>query len=91
MGAIHQSHPDIINRLHRAQGHLNKVVQMIEQDEGCLEVAQQFHAVVEALNKAKKIFIHDHIEHCLEHVAIEPDSRSRRKQLAEFKEIYKFL
>ena len=38
---IHQSHPDIVKRLRRAAGHLNKVVGMIEEDRSCLDLAQQ--------------------------------------------------
>jgi DNA-binding FrmR family transcriptional regulator len=91
MGEVHRSHPKIISRVHRAQGHLNKVSKMIEEGESCLKVAQQFHAVVQALEKAKKLFIHDHIEHCLDHVAEAAPGKSRKKQLDEFKEIYKFL
>lgn len=91
MGKIHQSHADIVRRVHRAQGHLNKVSKMIEASEDCLKVAQQFHAVVQALEKAKRLFIHDHIDHCLDHVAEKASGKSRKRQLDEFKEIYKFL
>ena len=40
----HETHPEIINRLKRASGHLQKVVEMIEKEKGCLEVAQQLQA-----------------------------------------------
>lgn len=62
----HQSHPDIIKRLKRAEGHLRSVIAMIEDGKPCVDLAQQLHAVEAALTKAKKELIHDHIEHCLE-------------------------
>lgn len=37
----HTSHPDIIKRLKRAEGHLKSIVGMLEQERGCLEIAQQ--------------------------------------------------
>jgi DNA-binding FrmR family transcriptional regulator len=64
--ARHASHPDIVIRLRRAEGHLRNVIEMIEAQRGCLEIAQQMHAVEKAIAAAKKTLIHDHIEHCLE-------------------------
>jgi uncharacterized protein len=62
----HGSHPEIVRRLKRAEGHLRSVVAMIEEGKPCLDLAQQLHAVEAAIAKAKKELIHDHIEHCLE-------------------------
>ncbi|MBI4389942.1 MAG: metal-sensing transcriptional repressor, partial [Nitrospinae bacterium] len=62
----HETHPEIVKRLKRASGHLDKVVQMIESGKGCLEVAQQLHAVVNAIARAKRIYVQDHIENCIE-------------------------
>ncbi|MBF0262441.1 MAG: metal-sensing transcriptional repressor [Magnetococcales bacterium] len=62
----HQHHADIAARLKRASGHLNKVVAMIEAEKGCEEVAQQLQAVCNALLTAKRAYVTDHIEHCLD-------------------------
>jgi DNA-binding FrmR family transcriptional regulator len=83
----HSTHPEIIKRLKRAAGHLSKVIHMIEQEQGCLEIAQQLQAVEGAITKAKKILIHDHIDHCLEETT--PDHAS--VHMNEFKEITKYL
>ena len=86
----HQTHPDIVKRLKRAEGHLRKIVAMIEEGRGCLDIAQQLHAVEKAIESAKKTLIHDHIDHCLEHAA-GPLPRESRATLGEFKEITKYL
>ena len=49
----HQSHPNIIKRLKRANGHLESVIGMIDQGKPCLELAQQLHAVEKAIQQAK--------------------------------------
>lgn len=85
----HSSHPEIVKRLKRAKGHLESVIKMIEDERPCLEVAQQMHAVENAISKAKKTLIHDHLDHCLEH-ALE-DKKSSAKAVKEFKEITKYL
>lgn len=86
----HESHPDIIKRLKRAEGHLRTTVEMMEKNRACLDIAQQLHAVEKAVAAAKKALVHDHIDHCLEH-AIHPVTPGVTKALAEFKEITKYL
>jgi DNA-binding FrmR family transcriptional regulator len=61
----HATHPAIIGRLKRAEGHLRRVIAMIEEERPCLELATQLHAVERALAEAKRALIHDHIDHCL--------------------------
>lgn len=87
---IHTTHPDVIKRLKRANGHLESVIEMIESGEKCVRVAQQLQAVEAAVGKAKKVFIHDHIDHCLDD-AVHSKKKTSRHELGEFKEITKYL
>lgn len=87
---IHRSHPEIVKRLKRAAGHLQSIVEMIERERSCLDIAQQLQAVEKAINAAKKTLIHDHIDNCLER-AIGPTPKSARGPTDEFKEITKYL
>lgn len=86
----HQSHPDIIKRLKRADGHLKKIIAMIEEDRPCVEVAQQLQAVYSAIGSAKQVFVHDHIEGCIEHADHETPAEVKKK-MRELKEITKYL
>jgi len=84
----HASHPAIIRRLKRAEGHLRAIVGMFEEGRSCLDLAQQLHAVESAVSKAKRELIHDHIENCLD----EPESALRGKgALTELKAITQYL
>jgi DNA-binding FrmR family transcriptional regulator len=87
---VHQSHPEIVKRLKRAEGHLRSIIEMIENGRTCLDIAQQLHAVEKAVATAKRTLIHDHIDHCLEQT-VGPLSRGARRPLEEFKEITKYL
>lgn len=87
----HETHPDIVNRLKRAEGHLKKVIAMLEHGESCVSVAQQLHGVYKALGNAKTVLIQDHIEHCLDESMIDSDLKSQKTTLTEFKEITKYL
>ena len=87
---VHTSHPDIIKRLKRAEGHLRAVIEMLESKRSCADIAQQMQAIESAVMKAKKTLIHDHIDHCLERVAGRSD-RASRASVEEFKGITKYL
>lgn len=86
----HASHPDIIKRLKRADGHLKSIITMLEEGRGCLEIAQQLQAVESAISNAKKTLVHDHIDHCLEH-AVREGIQSPDDTIREFKAITKYL
>lgn len=87
---LHETHPDIVKRLKRADGHLKGIIEMIEAGRSCLDIAQQLHAVEKAIGQAKKILIQDHLDHCLEDVAVTL-AKDQRRSIDEFKEITKYL
>lgn len=87
---VHGTHRDVVNRLKRANGHLQTIIGMIDGGRTCVDVAQQMHAVIRALEGAKETLIHDHIDHCLE-AAMGPTKRAERAAIEEFKEITKYL
>ena len=86
----HTTHPDILKRLQRAQGHLKSILTMLEEGRGCIEIAQQLQAVESAVGNAKKTLVHDHIDHCLEH-AVREHTQGTDDTIREFKAITKYL
>ena len=86
----HASHPDIIVRLRRAEGHLRSLIGMMEARRSCLELAQQLHAVEHAIGNAKRELIHDHMEHCLDK-GVAGGEKAARAALREFKALTKYL
>lgn len=87
---LHKTHPEIVKRLRRANGHLRGIVEMIEAGRPCLDIAQQLQAVEKAVAQAKKTLIQDHLDHCLEEV-VGPLARGQRRSIDEFREIAKYL
>ena len=55
----------VLNRLSRAQGHLDAVRRMVERGEDCSEVLVQLSAVISALNSTGRVILKDHIAHCI--------------------------
>ncbi len=62
---LHATHPAIIARLKRAEGHLRHVIAMLQDASPCADIATQLQAVEHAVSAAKRTLIHDHIDHCL--------------------------
>ena len=72
-----QPHAAIARRLKRANGHLETIIEMVEQRRPCAEVAQQLQAVESAIKSAKKSLIHDHIGHSIDQSLKGPGPRGR--------------
>lgn len=87
---LHETHPEIVKRLKRADGHLRSTIEMIEAGRPCLDIAQQLHAVEKAIWQAKRTLIQDHLDHCLDDVAGRP-AHEQRRSIDEFKKITKYL
>ena len=80
---VHASHPALIARLKRADGHLRSVIAMIEDGKPCLDIAQQLQAVEKAVVNAKRALIHDHMDHCLDEEH-SPADRDELKAIARY-------
>ncbi len=86
----HQSHPDIVKRLKRAEGHIRSVIAMFGDGRSCLDLAQQLYAVEKAISEARRRLIHDHVDHCL-HIASNGRGVMPAAAVDEFKAITRFL
>lgn len=86
----HATDDELMKRLRRAEGHLSGVVKMVVEGRDALAIAQQLQAVIKALEKSKRMLIHDHIDHHLTDMSV-PRSAEMERLLDEFREITKYL
>ena len=69
----------VLNRLSRIEGHVRSIREMVASGRDCSDVLLQVAAVRSALDRAGKVILEDHLEHCIadalkdgkEHDAIE--------------------
>ena len=87
---LHASHPDIVKRLKRAEGHVHRVIAMFEEGRSCLDLAQQLYAVEKAISEARRRHIHDHVDHCLDRAA-NGSGVAPPEAVREFKAITRYL
>ncbi len=55
----------ITHRLKIASGHLKKVMQMVEDDEYCIDILTQSQAVQSALKETDSLILKNHLENCV--------------------------
>ena len=61
----HEQTKAVLNRISRAQGHLEAVRRMVERGEDCAQVLVHLSAVISALNSTGRVILKDHIAHCI--------------------------
>lgn len=62
---VHTNKKAVHDRLAKANGHLESVIRMIDNDRDCSEVLVQLAAVRSAINNAGKVLLQDHITECI--------------------------
>ena len=63
--AEHQQTRRVAARLARIAGHVQATKRMVEQHRPCADVLVQIAAVRSALDRAAKLLLADHMEHCV--------------------------
>jgi DNA-binding FrmR family transcriptional regulator len=76
----------ILHRLKIAQGHLKKVIQMVEDDNYCIDVLHQLQAVDRGLKETGNVILENHLKTC---VADSINKGKKDKAIAEVMEVFK--
>ncbi len=69
----------------KANGTINKALNMVQDDEYCPKIIQQIDAAIGLLESSKKSLLKGHLDHCLEHNLKE----DRTKAIEELIQIFK--
>lgn len=56
---------NILHRLKIARGHLDKVIEMVDKGEYCIDVIHQSHAVQASLKGIDQVVLKNHMETCV--------------------------
>ncbi|NCC66869.1 MAG: CsoR family transcriptional regulator [Clostridia bacterium] len=72
---VHTNKKAVLSRLARADGHLQSVMRMIDDNRDCSEVLIQLAAVRSAINNAGKVILRDHINECVTEAVLRGDTQ----------------
>lgn len=73
-------------RLRIVDGHIKKIIEMIDHDVYCIDVLQQTHAVRNAIKKAEEVLLMNHLNHC---VAKAINSKGKEKAIEELVQVFR--
>lgn len=73
----------IIHRLQIANGHLSKIIKMVEGDEYCIDIVHQLIAVQSALKKVDEIVLENHLKGCVADSIKKGNSEEAIKEVME--------
>ncbi|MBI4225799.1 metal-sensing transcriptional repressor [Candidatus Roizmanbacteria bacterium] len=61
---------NLLHRLKIARGHFDKVIQMVDEDEYCLDITQQTYAIQSAIKKIDEVILERHLKTCVKDAII---------------------
>lgn len=53
-----------------ARGHFDKVIQMVDDDEYCLDITQQTYAIQSAIKKSEEVILEHHLKTCVKEAIV---------------------
>jgi DNA-binding FrmR family transcriptional regulator len=78
----------ILNRLKSVSGHLNGIINMVEQDRYCIDVIKQIQATQAALAKVSQIILDEHLHSCVTTAIQGDDPAERERVLSEISDVF---
>ena len=78
---------ETLRRLKIINGHLKKVIKMVEEDKYCVDVLQQSLAVQNALKKVDSLILDQHLHKCVAE-AMENGNSKKEKSIKELLKVY---
>lgn len=78
---------NLLHRLKIARGHFDKVIQMVETDEYCLDITQQTFAIQNALRKIDEILLEHHLKTCVRSAIV--DNKEVDEKVQEVLQVFK--
>lgn len=78
-----QKKSELIHRLKIISGHIDKVMNMVEQDEYCMDIIHQSNAVQKALEKFDGVMLENHLRSCVSDAFKSGQSEEKIKEILE--------
>ena len=76
----------ITHRLKIVQGHLKKVLQMVEADKYCIDIIHQSQAIQKALKEIDNLMLENHLESCAAKVLT---GQKHQQMISEIVEVFR--
>jgi len=78
-------HNDVLRRLKIVEGHLKRVIHMVEDNKYCIDIIHQSLAVQNALKKIDSMILEKHLATCIPEAIPKVDKKKQQELLDIFK------
>jgi len=79
----------VLTNLKKARTHIDRIINMLEADDYCIDVIQQINAVLGYLNSARSKKLESHLESCFLEGLASDDKERRRELISEVLQVIK--
>lgn len=77
------SKQDTLTNFKKAQSHIGKIIQMLEDDEYCIDIMQQNLAVIGLLKSAHQKLMENHLNTCFKEAMASKNNSKQQKMIGE--------
>ncbi len=74
---------DTLTNFKKSQGHIGKIIQMVENDEYCVNIMQQNLAVIGLLKSAHQKLMETHLNTCFKDAMASKNNSKQQKMIGE--------
>ena len=79
---------NILNRLRSIEGHVRGIQRMVENDDYCIDIVNQIHAVQRALQKVNGMVLDRHLHTCVTTAIQGDDPKERERVIGEIMGVF---
>jgi len=80
-----------LNNFKKAQGAINKIIQMVEDDKYCIDVMQQNLAAIGILKSAHQLLMESHLNNCFKNAISSNNEKQKQEMTQEILRVTKLL
>jgi len=84
---MHAAKSDVLKRLAYIEGHLKGIRKMVDEDQYCVDILRQTHAVKRAIDKIEGVLLQGHLDGCVREGFAEGRDRQILAELGELFEM----
>lgn len=85
------NHKDSLNLLKTAKGQLNNVLNMVEEEQYCIDISKQLMAVIGLLRKVNVSILKKHMSSCVKNAALSKDKENIEEKILEIQEVLDYI
>lgn len=75
----------------KAQGHIDKIIEMIESNQYCIDIMQQNLAVIGLLKSAHQMLMENHLNTCFKEAMGSKNQKKKKEMTQEILKVTKFF